>query len=250
MRRIFSVLLLLCASFAYSQNTGIREKTWIANTDSINETRQDYLQFLYSKQSAITDFINGHQYQFYFDMRNPNPLFLSVEEIPVRIFIDGQMVDDIKIHYDIYKDELIYRHPKKLIDNAYCLIELNKCRIDSFHILSAEKTYRFRNFVFAGDENNIPDGYYEVLYDNENQFIIKHYAVQKLTVTDVTYEHRKDRYVKIDGNFYLIKRRHHLLNAMADKRNEIKKFIRSNYIYVPTATDESILNIIRYYDSL
>ena len=62
---------------------------------------------------------------------------------------------------------------------------------------------------------------------------------------------RRDRYyIRKDGNMYRVRKKRSILKVLADRKKEVKSFIRTNYFDFRTNPDYQLTEVVRYYDSL
>jgi hypothetical protein len=171
--------------------------------------------------------------------------FISDKTMTGSVIFNDQWFTGLSLKYDIANDELI------LINQTHPVIILNKEMIDSFSLAFNGKVY---NFINAGSNpDNILNGYVNILYKGRSALYMKcHKKIQVLAVDgrydlfvddNKTYLDSRNRIVRVDS-----KRK--LLSLLADRKKEIRSYIRENKLKVKGNDPESFIPVVEYYDSL
>ena len=159
--------------------------------------------------------------------------------------INGEIYKNLSINYDIYNDEIITP------TNHGSILQLNKEMVDSFTVSFGVKTYSFINIT--ADSLAGIKGYVNVLYSGKSALFIKYKKeIQLLAVDDkydLFYRTYKIYFLK-HGTVYQINSKRDLLKLMAEDKTQIKAFIKNNKLKVTTKVVESLVPVLRYYDSL
>jgi hypothetical protein len=193
-------------------------------------------------QSA--ELFNGAEYIRNGQKANGFPFFESNDQLPGDVSCQGILYHDLRLQYDLVLDELItsnYTHD--------ALIRLPKEKVDSFSIaghpfvrLDAAKT----NGAFADN------GYYEQLTANDMPVFAK--RVKKLVVPngyeDSKYVQYNTFYLKLNNGFYVVEGKNSLLDLLKDKKDLLKKFIRTNKLNFKKRPEEAIVRTTSYYARL
>jgi hypothetical protein len=178
----------------------------------------------------------------YYQVQEKQFLF-SNEFLPGSLTISGKEFNNINLKYDIFKDELLTP-----VDNGI-ILQLNKEMIDSFSLNFKNNIYRFIRLK----EDSGPGGYFKILYKGKSALYLKYYKkIDKLAVEgqyDMFYQYSKLFFVK-DNMVYQITGKSDLLNAIADKKELMKTFIKKNKLNVSEKIPESFIPILRYFDGL
>jgi len=169
-----------------------------------------------------------------------SPLWLKGD-----VMINGQTFRDKDLRYDIFNDELLIRRHDGVI------ISLNKEAVSGF-VLNIDNTqYRFSNFGNS-DESGLK-GYANVLYEGRTSLLLK--SAKEINplgyqrIYDVFYL-TEYLYVMKDDKLLRVRSRKRLLDFLDDKHEELKKYIRTNKIILLPKQPESMIPVLKYYDSL
>jgi len=188
---------------------------------------------------------NGRIWRNLYYLVNGSQFLFSNEFLKGSVCMRGKYFTNINVKYDIFKDELLTP-----IDHGR-ILQLNKEQVDSFSVNFQNKKYHFRRI--KTDSTNRTGEYYRILYSGRSSLYIKYIKkINKLSISgesDSFYQNEK-LYFEKNGRFELISGKHDLLKAMNDKRDQINAFIRKNRISISDSESESIIPVIRYFDSL
>ena len=218
--------------------------------DSILSEQCQSVQGLYdSLMSRSNEILNGREYEYYFYPQVSSPLIPAKQHPTASIVINGKKYENITLQYDTFKDLLVYFDPTNFEDGLICPVSLNKYIIDEFNLKVSSDNLRFRYFEIPKEEN-LKSGFYEIVYDGESQFIIKHSSNKYIDEGRDNYRYNPIWYFVIRDDYYMIKGKRSLLKALPDHVKDVKKHIKSLKISVRKASNYEILNILRYYDSI
>lgn len=164
------------------------------------------------------------------------------------IVYDGHYFDSVYLMYDIYNDLLLLEHFNS--KGMLSPITLHNPKISSFLI---------QGFSFVMLEKDTisgkPKGFYNELFQGDR---IALYALRKKEITksndinsvqEVFIE--KDKfYFQLDDVFYSIRKKRSILKILADKKKEIKGFMRSNLLYFRQEPERVLVKVAQFYESL
>ncbi|HTK18602.1 MAG TPA: hypothetical protein VL442_03785 [Mucilaginibacter sp.] len=156
---------------------------------------------------------------------------------------DGEVFENVPMTYDVYADQLIVHLDN---DNSYGLVR--------------EKVQRFnihnKDFILIND-GKLKMGYYEQLYRGKimviNRIEKKLLASFKSSGTErdfVPVQNFQEYYIKKNGNYYSVSSQGDVLSVLADKKKELKQFIKKNNIQFDKLKEYSLEQIAAYYDRL
>lgn len=220
--------------------------------DSIVENQTNYIQELYyDTMNLSNEILNGRAYNYYFYPHISSPLIPEQPKPTASIIIRNQEFENVMLQYDTYKGLVVYFDPNNLINSAICPITINKDIIDEFTLQLPSGISKFIYLELPGGlKGKLRSGFYEIVYDEYCQFIIKH-SSQKITKEGRdTYPYVTDRYIMNAGTYYRVRGKGSLLKALGDKADEVKKFVKASKIQVRRADKHQIENILKYYNSL
>jgi hypothetical protein len=156
---------------------------------------------------------------------------------------DGQIFENVPMTYDIYADQLIVHLDN---DNSYGLV---REKVQSFNIHN-------RHFILIND-GKLKMGYYEQLFNGKimviNRIEKKLLASYKSSGSErdfVPVQNFQEYYIKKNGYYYSVSSRGDLLSVFADKKKELKQFIKKNNIQFDRLDEYSLRQIAAYYDRL
>ncbi len=157
--------------------------------------------------------------------------------------LNGIYFDNLELKYDIYSDEIIANY------NDIRLIVLNKEVLDSFSLHHDDEILFFRNFKANGSIS----GYYQILHEGDSKLYKKWHKKRAQFAIEARYdEFQSDNQLIliINGKDNKISRKRDLLNIMDDKKKDIKNFIKMEKIRIDINLPETIIPVLKYYDSL
>lgn len=201
---------------------------------------------IFSEQNTLSEnqvLYNGKIWRNLYYQVQENQFLFSNEFLPGSLTISGKTFNNINLKYDIFKDELLTP-----VDNGI-ILQLNKEMIDSFSLNYQNNTYRFIRLK----EDSGPGGYFKILYKGKSALYLKYFKkIDKLAVEgqyDRFYQYSKLFFVK-DNKVYQITGKSDLLNAIDDKKDLVKIFIKKNKLNVSEKIPESFIPTLRYFDGL
>ena len=188
---------------------------------------------------------NGREwFNHYYYVRGDQFLFSKIY-LTGSLSMNGKTYNNIGINYDIYNDEIITK------TNLGNLLQLNKEMVDSFTLVYGIDKYRFINIKI--DSIKGVKGYVNILYEGNSALFVKYKKeIELLAVDDkfdLFYQTYKILLVK-DGIANQINNKSDLLKVLYDKKVQIKEFIKRNKFKFSKKDPQSIIPVVRYYDTL
>jgi len=205
-------------------------------------TTQDKSKYSLERQVLY----NGRIWQNQFYNTDGDQFFLSSDFLTGGVGVDGYKFDSVKIRYDLFNDELLIQR------NDNTIIFLNKEMVNSFSLSYKDKIYRFINSdnTFTGNLT----GYCQLLYDGNIKIYVKY--KKELIPTIITnglpkFSQVNKIYISKDGKIYRTDTKKDLLNLFAkgEEQAMIKKYLRSNHIFISRNDPESYRRVIEYYET-
>lgn len=234
MRRFSITALLIFTVLTWSNSTGIGENY----SEKLYATLQDSLkgnQILYNGKLWRNIYYNVQEDQFLF----------SKEFLPGTVTISGKTFKGLMLKYDIFKDELLTP-----VDPGG-ILQLNKEMVDSFSLFFRNKTYYFEKI--QEDSLSHSKMYANILYKGKAALYLKYTKkIEKLAV-----EGKYDRFYQI-SRLYFVKRmrvypvygRSEIMKIIFDNNGQVKNFIKKNKVIVSEKEPESLIPVLRYYDTI
>ena len=219
--------------------------------DSLHQAQYGFLHHLYDSivTTCTEDVINGSEYELYYPVYGSSPLLPKHRYPNGSIVMEGIKHSPVVLQYDTYKDLLIYFDPRHQINQSVIPVVLNKYLIDEFEVGLPENRMKFRYFEFPDSLKQVTgNGFYEVGYEGKTEYLIRYETILAITDGRYIFKMRPLKFIVNDGIIYKIKGRRSLLIALADKKNLIRKFIKSMKINVRHAGKTDMQRILSYYD--
>jgi hypothetical protein len=208
-------------------------------------------KFYYQNVDNVDELVNGKDYIPYYFRSKFKPLLYFDRVHQSSLTLAGRRYDNLMLEYDTFKDELIYWDSLKFIDNRVFKISLNNDPVDGFSFYFGPDSLSFRYFSIEKDMNfNLPEGYYEVAYEGESKFLIKHrsYLLVKEGLDEYIYSPAD--FIMVNKEYIKITNKRGFLKLFGEKSDAVKKFMRTNKVHIHKADKHEIATILKYYDSL
>jgi hypothetical protein len=215
----------------------------IASSESLSFCTITQVQdTLFRKQNLY----NGRVWQDIYSHKVTGDQFLfSKEFIPGSVTVNGKSFNNIKLRYDICNDEIM------IITDENTVLQLNKEMVDMF-------TLNYRNIIhqfsrLKSDSINSLKGYVEVLYTGNTKLYVKYikeiFRSTQGRISDV-FQQSDKVYVLKDGVVHQITRKKDFIALLIDKKLQVRNFIKTNRLSVSGKNPQSILPVLKFYDSL
>jgi hypothetical protein len=238
------LFLLACCVKNVVQAQATADSLNAGQTNVYANVKQDF----YKKIGAQSRLYNGMQYDAYDPHIKGNACYNDVDSLHAgSVFYDGYQYNNVKMLYDIYKDELVI-----LIYNQFMRISLISDKVRDFDLLN-------QHFIYVKNDpansNSLKTGFYGDLYDGKIQVLSKKTkSIQNST--DYTgniipyFSPAKDYYLFRNGKYYTVNSQGAFLDVLNDHKKEVKQFIKSNNIRFKKAPEQAMAAIAAYYDHL
>lgn len=245
------ILLLTCPLLAQEFHSSF-DLYGMMDYNSILDCQTDYLRrFYYQNVDNIDELVNGEEYIPYYFTSTQKPILFYGTKHRSSLILKGRRYNNIWLEYDTNLDELLYYDSLKLINDKVFMLSLNKVPIDCFSFYFGNDSLQFRYFTADKDLNfNLPEGFYEVVYDGRSKFIIKHKSSLLVKECINEYIYSPEKYMMVNGGYTRIKSSKGFLKLFGDKSGEIKKYMRTYRIYIRKTDNSEIAAVLRYYDNL
>ena len=222
------------------------------NYNAISECQISDLFTLYNQRiDNSNELINGRDYKPYYTKSEIKPLLFSEKIRSGSLLINRRKYDNLALEYDTYLDKLIYSDNKKFFVDKSLMIALNKDRVDGFILYFDNDSLMFRYFKSGDGVNfNLAEGYYEVIYDGNSKYIIKHQSVLIQTESIDEYLYSAVRYVMVGENFSRVRSRRRFIKLFGEESREIKKFMRTSKMHDRKMDKKQMASVLLYYDTV
>ena len=222
------------------------------NYRAISDCQISYLFTLYKQRiDDSNELINGRDYIPYYYRSEIKPLLFNKKKRSGSLVLNGRKYDNLTLEYDTYLDELIYSDRTKFFFDKSLMIALNKDPVDGFKLYFDNVSIIFSHFK-AGDgvKFNLPEGFYEVVYDGNSKYIINHQSLVTQTESLDEYLYSPVGYVMIGENFYRVRSKRGFIKLFGEKSKEIKKFMRTSKIHNQKMDKKQIASVLMFYDTV
>jgi hypothetical protein len=188
---------------------------------------------------------NGRVWRNLYSKIEGNPFLFSEEFLPGSVTINGKTFENMMLRYDIYKDQIL------ILTDKIIILQLNKEMVDGFTVKYAEVTYNFRKL--EEDDQSPVSGYVNVVYDKAASLYVKYRKEIDTSGSDnlygIFYQLRRI-YVRKDGAIHQISSRIEFLKLLADKKVQVRNYMKENKIKISKMNPWSFATILTYYDTL
>lgn len=161
---------------------------------------------------------------------------------------NGRTYKNLKVKYDIFSDEILI--PVDLEE----IVQVNKEIIDSFSISYEDRVYRFEKInTDSLNKTNDYNGYFRILYKEKSALYLKYSKYISPNITDKSdgdFIETDKVWLKKDNIIYPVMSENDLLNALKIDKKTLKNYFRSNKLKYSKKNPESLVPLIRYYDSI
>jgi hypothetical protein len=251
----------LLAALFLSLLVPVNAQKFLTSTDSaidkseynlISDLQISYLNAFYDGSVDIADeLINGREYVPYYLKCKIKPLLLEEKERTGSLTFKGRKYTNLKLEYDTFLDQLIYSDSTKLINDRLFKIALNKDPVDGFTLIFGADSMIFKHFRSDdGGKFNLADGFYEVVYDGNSKYIIRHQSF--LVEKEGEYEYRviPAEYALVGDRFSRVRSSGSFVKLFGKDSDAVRKYMRTNKVHYKSADKNEIAAVMRYYDSL
>jgi hypothetical protein len=112
--------------------------------------------------------------------------------------------------------------------------------------------HHFINFVPDEQNKKMDAGFYDELYNNKLQLLVKRSKsgqFESLTGKRVYYS-QNSYYIKKGATYHSVNTKGQVLNLLGDKKKELKKYIKDRGIDYSDNKEQAMVMILAYYDSI
>jgi hypothetical protein len=191
------------------------------------------------------ELLNGRIWRNEYSKAVGDQFFLTNISLEGSVVFNGKKFNNLDLQYDIANDELILR-----IESCPVII-LNKEMVDSFSLIFKNRSYNVFN---AGtDTSSLLRGYVNVLYVGPSTLYVKYtkklYPLAADGKYDLFYQEQRV-FVKKGSEIVLVSGRRKFLELLADKKKEIRDYMRTERVRVNHRDPETYAGVLRYYDHI
>ena len=229
------------------------------NSKEVSDTFKNFengqiesLYDLYSRNIDPTyELINGRGYFPYYYSSISKPVLLLDKFHSSSVTLNGRKYNNIDLDLDTYTDDIIYIDSSRICVFMPLRVALNKDNVDEFEFYLGKDTLNFRYFsketypLF-----NLNDGYYEVVYDKESKYLIKHISFLKRLPGNDEYIYEQADYINPGNGFAKIGSGRKFVKLFGEYSSDVRKYMDESGIKIRNADKDEISSILKYYDSI
>lgn len=176
-----------------------------------------------------------------------NQFLFSNEFLPGSVTIDDKVFNgkNLGLKFNIFDDELL------TVTGTGTVLQLNKEMVGNFTLDFEGKTYSFTNLPV--DSLNSLNGFVQVLYDGATPLYVRYKKEIRLRSSVEESDMFLQSYrvfVMKDGILHKVNNKKNLTRVLADRKDQVKNYIRSNHVRISKNLPESFAPVLKFYDSL
>jgi len=241
----FFIMFFLFPGFIRAQDPGTETEN-----DTLTRYQHIYLRHVYDSVIHLSteDVLSGREYELYYPVTSTTPLLPQKRYLNGSVTIEGIRHSPVIIQYDTYLDQLIYFDFRHQAGRSVVPVMLNKYRVDAFELVLPGGRMKFRNLTFPDSVNSVGSGFFEVVYEGKTRYLIRYKSILAITGGNYIFTIRTRRYLENHHTVFLITGKKSLLKALADRKADIRKYIRQNRLHVRRAGKDEMRMLLRFYD--
>jgi hypothetical protein len=207
---------------------------------------QNTIQFYQKTIGAQAKLYNGSRYKQPINSEEQHPYFISDDWIMGDVFYDGEIFQNVPLMYDLYNDKLVTEHYSS--GNALQLIDE---KLHSFEIAG----HHFEKIDNQSVGGSLPrSDYYDILYPGTTKVIARRQKFLREQIVsneiETSYDEKVRYYIFKNGVYFLVNKKGSVLKLLGDKKQPLKKFLKSKQIYFSKDKELALQSMSRFYDSL
>jgi hypothetical protein len=214
--------------------------------DSLNRASQvmeDSLVSIYysSQQQGVSSLYNGRQFYGYLGSIEGDAFYLSKNWLTESIFYDGLWYRNVQIMYDIYRDEVIVKHPNGVV------VVLFGERVNEF-------SFQGQTFVYLNGNSSIKKGFYQRLTQGRAIVYAKRIKILEEKINGLIVERkfipRNIFFIYKENSYYPVKKQKALIAVLKEKRNEVQQYRNQLKLRYKTNAEQVIVRTAEYYNQI
>lgn len=200
--------------------------------------------FYFDQIGADAHLYTGKEYMPYRSGIMGTAFFQEPIVQPAELFYDGILYHDIPLLYDVVRGELVINRYQ---DNTR--IKLINEKVSYFKVGG----HTFKHLYFNENDSEIFEGFYDILYEGKATVFAARIKKIEMTLNpaDPPKFTERDKYFVSNGSdYFVVKKSASVVAAFKDQKELIKNFMRKNKFRLKQNTENELLQIAAYYDSL
>lgn len=156
--------------------------------------------------------------------------------------------DGIFLKYDIYRDLLLIEFFNS--DGRLSPIQLYSPKVSSFELMGYYFIWIDKDTIY-----NLKAGFYNQMYKSKDLEVLIKRRKEIVKLSEINNINEKftikDRfYIKKNENYYKVKNKSSIVKVLADRKKEIKGFIKKKQFRFKSNQDQQLVEVVKYYESL
>jgi len=246
------ILLLVCNLSGYAQEAspGIKGRK-MGTFASIEASHNRFLDSIYTIRTGTEiAYINGRDYYPYHYRAKNKPLLFPGKERTASITVSGRKYDNIILQYDTYTDEVIFSEMENNFGSKVFQVSINKDIVSSFTLCFRDDTLKFKYFREGDSGRGLPSGFYEVAYDGNTRYLVRHRSVAHQRNGIDEYFYSPAGYVMTGNEYHKISSNGRFIQLFGAGSPEMKKLVEQRDLNMRKAGKKQIINLLKAYDNL
>jgi hypothetical protein len=213
-----------------------------ADTSNVSPSLKNAINYFQESAGTQSILYSGVRHEGYTADIQGSAYFMSEEWKRGNVYFDDILFNDVPLRYDEVKDELL-----TLLPDGKIAISLVGERVDRF-------TIEGHTFIRLDSNNNSLQGFYDLLRNGKTSVLVKRRKILNENATrDGIIKNllSEDKYyLKTGDKYFAVRSIGNVLDALSDKRNEIKLLIKNRKLDMKNDPERTLLEIAAHYDKL
>lgn len=194
--------------------------------------------------AADSHLYTGEAYYGYNTSIKGTAFFISDSMRKNKIFYDGTLYNNVPLLFDIVKQKVVIT---RLHSNQRIQLVNDKIRYFTCD------GHRFENFLQLMPDGTVSSNIYDVMYTGTTSVLIKRTKAIKESIRAegaTSFVEQDQVFVKKNNSMFEIKNRNSLIDVFADKKNQVKSFIRKKKFRFKKQLEKEVIVTAAYYETL
>jgi hypothetical protein len=193
--------------------------------------------------------LNGRNYFPYNTRANGHPYYRTEDFREGTLYVKGRIFDSVLLNYNLERDQVILHQERS--NSTMVQVVLSPTLIDSFEIDGA--LFIRKEYIPGLSEGS---DFLRKIYGGKSNF---YEMIHKIFLPVFTEVNPHGRYSDPEKIYFLenkrqevvkIKTKRNFLKTYSDHKSEVKRFLKKESIRFKSATDEQLVQLMKYCDEL
>ncbi len=190
---------------------------------------------------------NGKIWTNIYHMTEGHQFFSSRDFLPGSVSMNSKVFSgpSLRLKLDLVNDELLLSADKSTV------LQLNKEMVDFFNLEAEGRTFHFVRL--GGDSINSLSGYFNLLYSGSAGLYVSYKKELRLRSSvgeRDTFIQMQSVFLVRDGIAHRITGRASLMKLLADRKIQVRRFIRSEKLRITKNNPGNMVPVMEYYDGI